>query len=541
MPISLIDEQENHFVLHDGNESFPVAKFGLDDTTMGQIRSLPQGYFDGGKVYDPTGLFPQSGADFNATQSPSMQLFNQSVRPQAQMVVPEGIPAKEGINPLNDLTNLGANFPRADAATGTGLGLIGPTTTYQAPAMEMPGAAPAQTGLPGYLSQTESFMKTGQQQQAPGMQLGGPSEYTKAFDQMQQGTLMQAQASAEAAKQQAQVYDQQMIELQKNEVARKAQADAVMADINKIQNDVMTQKIDPTRVWSNMSTGNRVLAGISIFLGGVAGGMQGTENRALGIIQDAVNKDIDSQKADIGKKQNMLSLNMAKYNNINDAAAATKAQLLSITQAQINQSAAKMGSKQALAAAQVANAQIDLQKAQLIGSIASSQAAAQKMAAPEGLSLQDAQTLPENIRERIVPLPSGKFTVVINKDDVKPIKDAYQAYAEAKPLLNRVKQFMKDGASFTGTKRAALEQSLKSQMMLLVKNTEKLGQITETDMDLINSLIPQPGSYFQENNQQKLDQLNIKLDDMLNGAYAGRTGYNKAGMSLKEQPVFGSK
>jgi len=28
---------------------------------------------------------------------------------------------------------------------------------------------------------------------------------------------------------------------------------------------------------------------------------------------------------------------------------------------------------------------------------------------------------------------------------------------------------------------------------------------------------------------------------MLNAAYAGRTGYNKAGMSLKEQPVFGGK
>jgi len=28
---------------------------------------------------------------------------------------------------------------------------------------------------------------------------------------------------------------------------------------------------------------------------------------------------------------------------------------------------------------------------------------------------------------------------------------------------------------------------------------------------------------------------------MLNAAYAGSTGYNKAGMSLKEQPVFGGK
>jgi hypothetical protein len=75
-------------------------------------------------------------------------------------------------------------------------------------------------------------------------------------------------------------------------------------------------------------------------------------------------------------------------------------------------------------------------------------------------------------------------------------------------------------------------------LMLLTKTTEKLGQITESDMKLIDSLIPQPGSYFQAQNLQKLDQLNLKLDEMLNAAYAGRTGYNKAGMQLKETPVF---
>ena len=524
MPISLLDEQQDHFMLHDGTTSFPVAKFGLDDTLMGQIRSLPQGYADGGMVYDPTVMSQQPSADFNATQSPTMQLFNQSFQPKEEAQI---LPS-QGINFLTpeQQSTLGANFPRAAADEATGL---------------VQPEAPATTGLPGYLSQTQDFMKTSQKQTPGGIQGGGITDYTKAFDAMQQGTLMQAQAHADAAKQQAQVYDQQMQELQKTEIARKAQADAVMTDINKIQNDVMTQKIDPTRVWSNMSTGNRVLAGISIFLGGVAGGMQGKENSALAIIQDAVNKDIDSQKADLGKKQNMLSLNMAKYNNINDAAAATKAQLLSITQAQINQSAAKMGSKQALASAQVANAQIDLQKAQLINQISTSQVTAQKVSSPEGMTFQETLTLPENMRKLVIPLPNGKYSLTNNEKHVEKINDAFEVYAQSKPLLNRVREFMKDGASYTGTKRAAVEESLKGQMTLLTKNVEKLGQISETDMKLINSLIPQPGSYFQQNNLQKLEQLDIKLDDMLNGAYAGKSFYNKAGMQLKEQPVFRGK
>ena len=536
MPISLIDEQENHFTLHDGNESFPVAKFGLDDTTMGQIRSLPQGYADGGKVYDPTGLFPQDGGDFNATQSPTMQLFNQSFKPQEQMVVTEGIPAKEGINPLNDLSNLGANFPRADAATSTGLGLMGPSMTFEQPSEITAAApAPAQTGLPGYLSQTEQFMQP--QAQAPA---GLPSDYTKAFNEIQQGTLQQAQAHADAATQQAQVYEEQMKELQLNEIARKTQADAAMQEINKLQNDVLTQKIDPTRVWSNMSTGNRVLAGISIFLGGVAGGMQGTENRALGIIQDAVNKDIDAQKAEMGKKQNMLSVNMAKYNNIQDAANATKAQLLSITQAQINQAAAKMGSKQALAAAQVANGQIDLQKAQLISQISTSQAAAAKLNNPAGISPKDVQKLNQDIKDTLVLMPNGNYMQAVNKERAFQVSKLQEKMYPIKSLMSEASTFMDQGGTLPFTRKNAEAKRLEKNILIELKNLKELGALTAADMGIIEPLLPSLGDFFQGKSRDAISSINRQIESRLNAAYSANIpGLNPSGRQSRETSVFG--
>jgi hypothetical protein len=537
MPISLIDEQENHFTLHDGNESFPVAKFGLDDTTMGQIRSLPQGYADGGKVYNSYGMPQQPSADFSAVPSNAATLFGGIDSVKLEDVGP-AIDPYQGINFLrpDQQTTLGANFPRADAAASTGLGLMGPTTTYEAPAMQVPGATPAQTGLPGYLSQTQQFMQPQQQAQA-----GLPGDYTKAFDEIQQGTLQQAQASADAAAQQAQVYEQQMKELQLNEIARKAKADAVMNDINKIQNDVMTQKIDPTRVWSNMSTGNRVLAGISIFLGGVAGGMQGTENRALGIIQDAVNKDIDAQKADMGKKQNMLSLNMAKYNNINDAAAATKAQLLSITQAQINQSAAKMGSKQALAAAQVANGQIDLQKAQLVSQISTSQAAAEKLNNPAGISPKDVLKLNQDIQDKLVQMPNGNYLPAFNKERASKVAELQTKMYPIKSLINEANAFMDQGGTLPLSDRNAEANRLEKNILIELKNLKELGQLTEGDMGIINPLLPSLGDFFQKGkSRDALSSINRQIEAKLNASYSANIpGLNPSGRQSRETSVFG--
>lgn len=553
MPISLIDEQENHFTLHDGNESFPVAKFGLDDTTMGQIRSLPQGYADGGKVYDPTGLYG-GNAEIPPAQ-PSLDIAD-SLQYNPSSYELGGISAQPILAGRDALSrqNMAADQAIArkeidDADTAkrdqekliTQFGLSPAEAAKLSPATaglsltEQP-ATPAQTGLPGYLSQTQQFMQPQQQPQA-----GLPSDYTKAFDEIQQGTLQQAQAHADAATQQAQVYEQQMKELQLNEIARKAQADAVMNDINKIQNDVMTQKIDPTRIWSNMSTGNRVLAGISIFLGGVAGGMQGTENRALGIIQDAVNKDIDSQKADIGKKQNMLSLNMAKYNNINDAAAATKAQLLSITQAQINQAAAKMGSRQALAAAQVANGQIDLQKAQLIGQISTSQAAAAKLNNPAGISPKDVLKLNQDIQDKLVQMPNGNYLPAFNKERASEVSKLQAKMYPIKSLINEANTFMDKGGTLPFTQKNAEAKRLEKNILIELKNLKELGQLTEGDMGIIEPLLPSLGDFFQKGkSRDALSSINRQIDAKLNASYSANIpGLNPSGRQSRETPVFG--
>ena len=470
MPISLLDEQENHFVLHDGNESLPVAKFGLDDTTMGQIRALPQGYADGGVVgpvaepYDPTGLYSQ----------PS----NFQVAPSA---------------PVTDLelaTGMGGGLPVAEApslglqpSTVKSLDLNVPPSSIQQP--QPP--AQAQPSYVDYMNQLLGGGGAGAQQGAA-PQL--PSEYAQGYQTMIDASKMQAQASAEAAQEQARIYEQQVKEMQLAEIARQKQEQAVQRDLDTIRNDIATQKIDPSRVWSNMSTGNRVMAGIAIFLGGVAGGMQGRENSALKFIDDAIDKDIDSQKAELGKKQNLLAINLQKYRNIQDAAAATKAQLMAVTQAQVNQAAAKAGSKQALAAAQMFQGQTELEMGKLRAQLAASQVTQGKLLDPRGMSPQEAMKMNQEIQDKLVQLPNGQYYPAFDKESAVKVREAQAKLMPIKALMTEASNFMDQGYTLPITQRNTEAKRLKANILVELKNLKELGQLTEADMDIINPLVP---------------------------------------------------
>lgn len=528
MPLSLLDEQDTHFNLHDGEESFPVAKYGLDETQIDKIRSLPKAYFDGGTVapvvdtptYDPTGIYTQPEPDFQVA------------------------PSASSYDDLSLATGMGAGLPTEPTApvglkpeTVKSLGLTVPTTSLEQP---MPPIGAAQPQAPGYLGYMDQMLGKGMQ--ARSFEL--PSEYAQGYQTMIDASRQQAQASADAAQEQARIYDQHVKEIQLNEIARQKQEQAVQQDLDKIRNDIATQKIDPTRVWSNMSTGNRVLAGISIFLGGVAGGMQGTENRALKIINDAIDKDIDSQKSELGKKQNLLAINLQKYRNIQDAAAATKAQLMAVTQSQVQSAAAKAGSKQALAAAQMFQGQTELEMGKIKMQLAASQMTQNKLVDPRGMSPQEAMKMSQEIQDKLVQLPNGQYYPAFNRESAKNVKDVQTEIYNALNQINMAKKFMEQGATLPFTARNAKADMLSQNILLAAKSDAlfKLGALTNADIDIIKPLIPDVGSFFQERNKAKLDNLENILMGKLNAYYsANMPGLNPSGRQIRETSVFGGR
>lgn len=131
--------------------------------------------------------------------------------------------------------------------------------------------------------------------------------------------------------------------------------------------EVQNAKVNPNRYFSEMSTGNKILAAISVGLAGLGQGLQGpgAKNMAMEVINKAIDRDVEAQRLELGKKQTLFSENLRQLGDIHAAKAATTAQLLTIAQSKAQMISAQSGSAETQARMQLANKEIDLRKAQL--------------------------------------------------------------------------------------------------------------------------------------------------------------------------------
>lgn len=100
-------------------------------------------------------------------------------------------------------------------------------------------------------------------------------------------------------------------------------------------------KIDPTRAWSNLSTGNKILGAIGMFIG-AGGTKKGGANPAVQTIEGFIDRDIKAQEFDIknksasiGQRAGLLKERMNQFQNLELARQAAKKDALDIAEMQI--------------------------------------------------------------------------------------------------------------------------------------------------------------------------------------------------------------
>ena len=144
-------------------------------------------------------------------------------------------------------------------------------------------------------------------------------------------------------------------------------AAATKAELAKIQSDgdqyvkqIADGKIDPNSVWHKADTGNKIAATIGLALGAFGASLGKSPNYALQIYQNAQDRDIEAQKANLGKAQTLYSMNMQKYGNAVAADAATRLQMNQAYQGKLQ--AAGLGLQSAQSAQALQQANIGLQQ-----------------------------------------------------------------------------------------------------------------------------------------------------------------------------------
>lgn len=96
-------------------------------------------------------------------------------------------------------------------------------------------------------------------------------------------------------------HQQQQFEIDK-QVANETRAQ--VADYKKMQTDYANAHIDPNRL---MQGGRGILAAIGVALGGGGAAMAGQPNYALQTLNNAIERDVDAQEKEIGRKKDLLA------------------------------------------------------------------------------------------------------------------------------------------------------------------------------------------------------------------------------------------
>lgn len=474
-----VKENGDHFEVHDGRDgrTFKVAKKGLG-ALEGKVRKMAEG----GMIEE------EDKIEIPATPTNVAELFS---APAAPVVPAAPIAPSQSANFASpgELDVLANNLKSQQAAQ------VNPNTV-QPKAPEQP--------TQGGMQQTAFSMPAA----------AADTGMTDAIKGIQQGAAQQQAAANEQVKL-AQNYAAQVNQFQDQAKQKYA---ALNAENQALQDDIAATKIDPHRLWNSQSTGNKILAGIGVLLSGIGAGATGQENMAMKVINRAIDADIEAQKADLGKKQNLLTMNYRKYGDLQAAESATAAQLNSVVQAQIAAQAARSGSANAGLNSKIAIAQLQQQQQ------AKQQQTAIAQAQREIFNQGGGENLSPAVAEAVAPgqwvqTPAGiKFAKT--KDGAQKVTEAQTKAAAFLGSLEDMAMFNKEvGTTVPGSANSTRAEAKRQQMLLQIKELEGAGALDKGAIAVIEPMLPALGSVRTERTDKQLADLRKYMDNKLNAFY----------------------
>ena len=353
---------------------------------------------------------------------------------------------------------------------------------------------------------------------AYGMQERGAKEL---FDAKSKGLADQSTLMGQAADV-AKQYDAQVAALQEQ---RKQAVQQHTQKLEAIQNQIEKEgQINPNRYWQDLSTGGKVTSLIAIMLSGIGGGLTGRGgNPALDIINKSIDNDILAQKDNFSRlkdkystQQSAYSLAMQELGNDQAATLAAKASALNAVEMKIKEAVLKSGSKEAAAQAQMALGQVQEEKAKLnMAFNMQMQKMVSSRQATMGAGVEDPSLLskPENA----VKMPNGLWKAASDPDSAKKMREIQLAGKNVEATLKQMKEIA--GAALPFTTKASRANQLKSALSSQLLKLEGLGVPTGKDLEMVEALGVDPGSFRQDIVSAKMDALYDKMNANVSNAY----------------------
>lgn len=97
--------------------------------------------------------------------------------------------------------------------------------------------------------------------------------------------------------------------------------DTRLSELDELERQVREEEIDPGRFWENQSTGGKIFTVLGMVLGSVGQAFNGQPNRAIDVVQGAIEQDLAAQRANLANRRDSLNAERSLYQELKDNAA----------------------------------------------------------------------------------------------------------------------------------------------------------------------------------------------------------------------------
>lgn len=265
-----------------------------------------------------------------------------AVKTVAQPIMDAGKGFVSGVMPKQEVPAAQPAAPQTEAAA--------PQSSTPAAAVVHPAGVPEAS--PGLAPQAATQPGVDQQAAQPAEKV--PNLYD-AYQQQSQAIKGMGDEQSKLAKNQENIYKSQITAQQDLMNQFKAHSDQLANDRKSLMDDIKNSHIDPNRYLGSMDTGRRIMTSIGLALSG----MGNNPTQVSDFLNKQIDRDIEAQKAELGKKQTLLDANFKEYGNMKDAMAMTRIQMMDIANDRMQAAAAKSNSAEAKLKAQQIGGQLD--------------------------------------------------------------------------------------------------------------------------------------------------------------------------------------
>lgn len=335
---SLKKEHDKSFEIHDKRDkkSFHVAKKGLHPAN--QIKVMKMQKFSGESGDPEDSVVKEDGGNtflgfktgrMDDQEKNGVASFNDYLLSESPESVADNAARAEQQAKDSQIAN---GYYNEAPSTGGASGSWEPDPTLSAgPAINAAQTMGVQAEGP-MAPQAPATQQQAPMPQSPGQSIGQmEQQYTGAVNAATKGQIEQNKQMAALYQDQTERQEATMFKAQEALAGYQKQYDELAAD-------VAANKVDPDRYWNSKTEGQKTRTILGLLLSGLGGNKGGG---AIGMLQKNIERDIEAQKMDLGKKENLLAANLRAQGSILQAEQATRLQMAAITQGQAQRIAAQ--------------------------------------------------------------------------------------------------------------------------------------------------------------------------------------------------------